>query len=416
MFLTKEEERMFSGEYGPGVEKAIRLLVKFGEAFNAERLVKVTSAHTLPIEPYDFLLEITEAAKPRVFTTTHALMSAFDPLSWREMGIPEEFAEEEVKLFERRLEIYRKMGFLQTFTCLPFLVGNFLKKGDIVSLIGSGVQIFANSIIGARTTRGGTTSVLASAITGRTPYMGLLRSENRCGEISVELDNLDLRNFTNEDFGALGYYIGGIAGDRNVVIKGMPKSPSLEQCKSLLTPLPVSGAVGLCHIVGVTPEAETLDQAFGGGEPEERFTVGKEEVESVWESVGTADGGRVDLVVLGCPHCTITEIAKIASLLERRKINEGVRLWIGTAEQIYTLAKRMGYAETIEKAGGVFSRSCMAGIPDVHFPEGVTVVATNSIKSAHYLQRLTKGKIGVLYGTLGDCINAAISGEWMRGK
>ena len=41
MLLTDEEKRMHPGEYGPGVQRAMDLLVKYGNAFDAERLVEV---------------------------------------------------------------------------------------------------------------------------------------------------------------------------------------------------------------------------------------------------------------------------------------------------------------------------------------------------------------------------------------
>ncbi len=417
MFLSKDEERMFDGAYGTGVEKAMKLLVKYGEAFDAERMVNVTSVHNMPLEPYKLLLEMTEGAKPNpnVLTTIHAFMSAFDPTCWKEMGISESFAEKELDLFNKRLEIYKKMQWLQIFTCVPFLVGNLPKKGDICSWIGSGLQIFCNSLLGARTNREGSTSTLASAITGKTPLTGLLETQNRYGQILVEPKGLDFKNFSNEDFGAFGYYIGALARNQNVVINGMPNL-SVEQCKFLFTPQPVSGAVGLCHVVGVTPEAPIVDQAFGDNIPEERITVDKKCIEEAWEAYSTARSDKVDLVIFGCPHCSISEIRNIAVLLGNTKTARDTRLWLATADQIKLLATRMGYTGIIENAGGVFSSSCMASIPEAPFPDDIEVIATNSIKAAHYITRLTKGKIDVLYGTMKDCVASAISGKWVHLK
>ena len=41
MHLTDEEERMLAGEQGPGVRKAMQTLVRLGNAFDAERMVKL---------------------------------------------------------------------------------------------------------------------------------------------------------------------------------------------------------------------------------------------------------------------------------------------------------------------------------------------------------------------------------------
>lgn len=122
------------------------------------------------------------------------------------------------------------------------------------------------------------------------------------------------------------------------------------------------------------------------------------------------------MVIFGCPHCSISEIRNIAALLGNKKTARDTRLWLATADQIKLLATRMGYTDIIENAGGVFSSSCMASIPEAPFPDDIEVIATNSIKAAHYITRLTKGKIDVLYGTMKDCVTSAISGKWVHLK
>ncbi|UCD73604.1 MAG: DUF521 domain-containing protein, partial [Candidatus Bathyarchaeota archaeon] len=44
MYLTKEEEAMLDGEYGPAKAIATKLLVTIGDVFEASRLVKIKSA------------------------------------------------------------------------------------------------------------------------------------------------------------------------------------------------------------------------------------------------------------------------------------------------------------------------------------------------------------------------------------
>lgn len=86
-----------------------------------------------------------------------------------------------------------------------------------------------------------------------------------------------------------------------------------------LSPLSVSGAVGLSHIVEVTPEAPTLEAALGNRKPEERIVAGERELKRVWEEFNTATGDDIDIVALGYPHLTITEIKGIAALLEDKR-------------------------------------------------------------------------------------------------
>lgn len=410
MILTKEEEAMACGKHGPGIEKCMNILIKFGKALGAEKMVKVSSAHTMPKEPPDLLFEMTEGvSQTGTFTTLHALMSAFDPHLWRKMGISEEFASRELPLHEQRLAIYRRLGFYETYTCLPMLVGNLPRKGDCISWIGSCAQLFVNSLLGARTNRDGGVVNLAAAITGRAPYRGSFLDENRYGEVLVELEGLDPYKLTYTDLSAIGYYVGGIAQDRNVVINGLPKELDISQLLGLMAPLPASGSVSICHLVGLTPEAPTLGEALGHRNPTEIVRVGKRAIEETKALHSQDKNDKVDMVVLGCPHCTIQELKKIASILSGKKIGNERRLWIGSPYQTYYLAQTMGYSQVIEKAGGVISSSCMATIPDSPIPNDVEIIATNSFKASHYISRLTKGRVEVVVREMDECINAIFS-------
>jgi cis-L-3-hydroxyproline dehydratase len=405
MYLTKAEEAMASGKQGPGIKRCMDILIKLGDAFGAERMVKISSAHTMPKEPPELLDEMTEGVeRAATFTTLHSLMSSFDPKCWEQMGIPEDFAERELSDLRQRMDIYRRVGFYQTYTCLPMLVGNLPRFGDYVSWIGSGAQLLVNSLIGARTNRDGTVVNLASAITGRAPYMGLLLDQNRYAEVVVELNGLDPFQLTHVDFGAIGYYLGAKAENRNIVIKGLPRDLDFDQVKYLMAPLSVSGSVSICHVVGMTPEAPTLERALGNRKPSEIITVGKGEIKRT-KGLYTGDD-HIDMALFGCPHCTVLELKTLASLLDGKKIGSNQRLWIGMPYQHYYLAKNMGYTDVIENAGGVISSSCMATIPDSPIPEDVKVVATNSFKAAHYISRLTRGRVTVCIEDMDICIKA----------
>ncbi len=406
MYLTKEEEGMAAGKYGPGIQKSMKYLIKLGEAFGAERMVKITSAHTMPKEPLELLQEMTEGVKSTaVFTTLHPVMSAFSPDNWQQMGIPEDFGLNELEQYKKRQKIYRKLGFFQTYTCLPMLVGNIPNKGDYISWIGSGAQILSNSLFGARCNRDGTVINLASAITGRAPLHGLFLDENRYADVLVKFKGLDFNKLTHTDLGAIGYYVGAKAQNRNVVMDGISIHLDIDQLKYLMAPLSVSGAVSICHIVGFTPEAPNLETALGHREAKEELVVSEKEIQ---ESMNQYRWGNeeVDMVVFGCPHLSISEIKLMAELLYDKKLKKGKRLWVGMSYQHYALAQEMGLSQVVEDAGGQFARSCMATIPDAPIPEKVTVIATNSFKAAHYITRFSKGRVKVIIGDMDKCINS----------
>lgn len=407
MILTRDEEEMACGKQGPGLERCMNILVKFGEAMGAEKMVPISSAHTIPKEPPDLLMEMTEGvSQTGTFTTLHAMMSAFDPHLWQKMGIAEAYAAKEIPVLQQRLDIYRRLGFYETYTCLPMLVGNLPRRGDCISWIGSCAQLFVNSLLGARTNRDGAVLNLAAAIAGRAPYRGLFLDENRHGQVLVELEGLDPRGITYTDLSAIGYYVGARAQHRNVVVNGLPRDLGISHLLALMAPLPASGSVSICHVVGSTPEAPTLEQAFGNRKPSDVIKVDKRAVEET-RALHALDGNRaVDMVILGCPHCTIQELRTIASRLSGKRLAEGRRLWIGAPYQTYYLAQTMGYSRIIEDAGGVVSSSCMATIPDAPIPDGVQTLATNSFKAAHYISRLTRGRVKVAVMETADCIDA----------
>lgn len=416
MILTKEETDMAEGKHGPGIERCMNMLIKLGEALGAEKMVPISSAHTMPNEPLELLAEMTEGVDHTgAFTTLHPWMSAFSPKNWQRMGIPEAFAEKELPICEQREAVYRRAGFYQTYSCLPMQVGNFPRKGDFLSWIGSGAQLLVNSLVGARCNRDGTIVTLASAITGRTPYHGLHLDENRYAQVRVTLDNIDPTRLTHAELGAIGYYIGAKAQNRNVVIDGLSRNLDFNQLKYLMAPLSVSGSVSICHISGVTPEAPDSATALAHREPAEVVIVGAAEIEqSMAQYAG--DGEGADMAIFGCPHCTVPEAKRLAWLLDGKKIGVNQHLWIGMPYQMYYLARQMGYTQTIEKAGGCFASACMATIPESPIPDGVRTVVTNSFKAAHYITLLTKGRVNVLVGDMDACVNAVTGQKWKGGN
>jgi len=409
MLLTDEQKRMFEGGYGSGTQKAMTMLVEYGDVWDAERMVKVHSAHT-GLGGGDWLKQILEGVDHlRAFTTTHAGQSGGSRYA-KAIGLKEEFVQEGEKAQSETLALCIPKGFVPAMTCTPYLVGNVPTAGRVFSWPGSSGIIIGNSIFGARGNRDAMPASMASAITGLTPDMLLLKKENRYGQVLFKLEDLDLENFTRADYGAVGYYIGGVAETKNVVVDGIPDTVSFDHLKFFLSPQPVSGAVAMCHIVGVTPEAPTVEEALGHKKPEKTIKVGKKEFREAWESLHTAKKDDVEVVFFGCPHLSITEIGEIARLLEGKKIADCVRLIVSTAEQIYTLAQRIGYIDIIENAGGVVVTGiCIQGFPYPQLKVPATTGATNSARAASYQAR--RG-IDIQYGSVESCINAAITGKW----
>ena len=77
MFLSTEDKRMLDGAHGPGVQRAMDLLVKLGESFDSEKMTELSYVHAIyDVIPQDYWDLITEGATKGLKVTTHP---AFQP-------------------------------------------------------------------------------------------------------------------------------------------------------------------------------------------------------------------------------------------------------------------------------------------------------------------------------------------------
>jgi predicted aconitase len=254
--LTREEEAMLGGEEGPGAAKLLELLVALGEVFGAERLVPVESAHIAGVS-YKNLGEAglgwleeqaDRGARARIKATLNP--AGMDMELWREMGVPEEFAEGQ----RRVLEAFERMRVDPTCTCTPYLAGHVPGFGSQIAWAESSAVCFSNSVIGARTNRESGPTTLASAVTGLAALYGYRLDENRKPGAVVEIE-AEMK--TIMDYSALGYITGKSLGTTVPYFMGLG-SPSLESKKALGAACATSGGIALWHGEGVTPEAEAM--------------------------------------------------------------------------------------------------------------------------------------------------------------
>jgi len=412
MVLTDEEQAMLDGDRGPAVRKAMEILVALGESFGAERLIPVANVHmagssVLVAEEAGTCFVEDIRAQGGVFVTNVTTNpTAVDPSQWAELGIPES----DRVLQNRLTDAYAGMGANTCNTCIPYLVGNAPRFGEHMAWGESSAVVFANSVCGARTNREGGPSGLASALTGRTPAYGFHLKENRYGKLLVRVNTL-LEDMT--DYGSLGCFAGRVAGQDTPVFVGLPSDPSPEELKALSAALAAAGAVSMFHAVGVTPEAQTLEEAFGGRVPEAEIEFGDAEKADVEASLNKETSDHVDWILIGCPNASVQEIREVATALDGRCVHDGVTLWVTTAPAIYTMADRVGYVRAIEAAGGTVVReTCpfLARSRAIAPAKGYRTLTTNSAKMAFY----APGQFGLPthYGNLARVMRAAVEGVW----
>jgi len=409
MHLTDDERRIQAGELGEPQRLALRILVKLGEAYGAERLVEIRSAHLVAssyqiageagIEIYTRLVE--QGARVAVRTTSDP--GSIDFSRWRDFKTPADYAARQLKI----AELLDRMGVIPTWTCTPYTTFNVPKFGDHLGWSESSAVVFANSVIGARTNRLAAYVDLCAALVGRVPYFGLHVPECRRGEVLFELTPDLSAHFADECFPALGYLVGQTVGDRIPVITGI-REATFDRLKALGAAAAASGSVALYHLVGITPEARTLEEALGGQTPVERIPVGRREIANVMAQMSTGQGGPVDVVGLGCPHASIDQMRRYATLVGSKRVHSGVQLWICTNTVVEEMARRMGYVETLEQAGarlmvGTCHNDCPLGA------WGFRRLVTDSGKFAYY----TPTTVGTecIFASTEACIEAAITGR-----
>jgi hypothetical protein len=161
------------------------------------------------------------------------------------------------------------------------------------------------------------------------------------------------------------------------------------------------------HVVGGTPEAATLEEAFGNNKPEETFIFGPDELKKTYEDMMVPGSKEVDCVILGCPHLSITELMKVAELVEGKRISERVKFWLLTSPATIGQAETMGTADIIRKAGGRIVVACFFTMSN----PAPKVFAVNSGKACFYL-RGSFPEAAIWFGNMEKCVEAAVTGEW----
>jgi predicted aconitase len=414
MELSKKQQEMLEGKHGRGARKAMEILVAYGECYNAERMIPVTSVHiagnypVLMDEGIEWLEDLAQGGtKVSVYTTKNPEMFDFD--DWEELKVPEIYQER-----QRRIDaVLRSLGVTLTYSCHHYLLGNVPRFGDHIAWASSGSQVYANSVIGARSNRDGDHVALAAAITGVIPEWGMHLTENRRGQVVVETERLNLEGFTTADYQAIGWRVGKIVGDKIPVFVNLPADSAIQNIKGILYTLTVTGAVGLVHLVGITPEAPTLEAAFGGTvRPLDRISVEQNDIDQAYGEISFTSEDKVDMVIFGCPQCSIQEIQEIAGMLEGKSVHPETQLWICTSAWVKTLCERMGLLEALKSCGvRVVADVGAADGPHLYLKEqGVRVIAINSARGSYYAHNLFG--MDTWFGSSRECIQTAISGRW----
>ena len=388
------------------------IVTQMAEVVEAAELMGISAAHIdSTIYTGEAGLEFAErlaSLGARVAVPTTLNVSGLDEHGWQEWPVPVEWA----RNAHRQMIAYQGMGCIPTWTCAPYQTEMRPRFGQQIAWGESNAIVFANSVLGARTERYPDLLDICCAITGRVPAAGLHLSENRLGEILLNL--VDVPEAVQRDdafYPVLGYLVGKIAQDRIPVIVGLNAQPLEDQLKALGAAAASSGTVALFHIVGVTPEAPTLEAAFQGRQPSREIGVTMQDLRAARQELSTAGGERLDMVVLGSPHFSLAEFRQLAGLLEGQQKHPRVQFLVTSSRVMTELAKRAGYLAALEAFGGrVTVDTCILATPML--PPEIRALMTNSAKYAYYVPGMLDRRVA--FGSTADCVRSAIEGRVIR--
>ncbi len=414
LHLTRTDLAMQNGEAGATAAFAMQILTAFAEALGAEALLDISSAHIDGCLYHghvslDFVERLV-AGGGRVRVPTTLNVGSLDLIH------PElvRLSPEEQTPARRLMQAHEALGCVASFTCAPYQTLYRPKFGQQIAWGESNAIVFANSVIGARTNRYGDFIDLCCALTGRAPAWGLHLDENRRGEILFRLTGFPASlEPTDALFVAVGLIIGTRSGARVPVIEGLPLPRDEDQLKALGAAAASSGAVGLFHAVGLTPEASTLAAAFGGRSPAEAIEITPAQVADALAQLSTVpDGVAISAICLGTPHFSRAEWDRLIPLLRAAAPHRGIPIYVNTGRATLQALEASGALAGLDRFGLIpVADTCTYVTAILERLDGV--VMTNSGKWAHY----APGNLGVkvAFGALEDCIASAAIGRVVRG-
>jgi predicted aconitase len=385
MYLDPDEEKMLAGENGETRQKMLELLVALGKVFGAERLVRIRSAQvsgasykTIGEYGLAWLLSLDARA---------VVPAVLNPIGmprgrWQEMGIEPAFAERQQAV----IAAYERLGVNLDCTCTPYYLHE-TSLGDHLAWSESSAVSYANSVIGARTSREGGPGALAAALVGKTPCYGLHLDKNRTPDVVIEVKS-DEKDWGIARYGALGYHAGKLVGNKIPYFRGI--IPNHDQLKALGAAMAATGAVALYHVNGVTPEAKKNQFNISGLEV---IRIESVEIDRLFTDI------PVDAIAVGCPHCSPAELVDIARLLQGKTITKP--LYVFAAQGV--INNNSMTVNAIEKSGArVFADTCMVVSPVM---ERYSAIMVNSGKALAYVPDMC-GAVARI-GSIEECVAVA---------
>jgi predicted aconitase len=408
--LEPVDRALLNGEFGAGSAHAMAMLVQYAKAVRADRFVSVQSAHIdgcLYHGPasIDFARRyVALGGRVRVPTTLNVAAVDSVHTHWQ-TGVTEIIAAQ-----IRLNELHVALGCTPTLTCAPYQRLPRPRFGDHIAWAESNAIVFANSVLGARTDRYGDFADLCAALTGRVPLAGLHCDENRLARLLIAVVDLRRSELPRDlYFAAVGYVLGRLAAGHVPLLHGLPADCSEDELKAIGAAAASSGAVALFHVLGVTPEATRLGDAFGNGTIPPPIRVGRQELQAaVTELCPLEVGEPVAAMCLGTPHFSRSEFSELARMVADRRPADGVESYVSTSRAIAAETAASADLAALDAFGiRIVVDTCTYVTPGLRMRPGAIV--TTSAKYAHYGPINLRRRVGLM--TLERCVRSVERGS-----
>ncbi len=409
--LTDEERAIAAGMDGAAM--AMRIVAESARLLGAPRLIPVASAHIDGALYHGdsgtlFAERLVEGgAKVAVRATLN--VGALDL-----MGCSKVRLEEPARGMARRMmDAYRALGCEPSWTCAPYQAGHRPSFGADVAWGESNAVVFCNSVLGARTNRYGDFLDIACAIVASAPDCGLHRPENRMPTLTFDVSGLPAAFLASEiAWPILGSLYGRTVGNAVGLVVGVLDDPGEDALKAFGAAAASTGAVGLFHMAGVTPEALALGLSANARDDVVIRVTPSMVVDARRRLSTAAHADRIDAVAIGSPHLSIAEFDRLERAIAGRRL--AVPLYACTGRHALKELEASGRRESLESSGVVIVADTCVVVTPILADHAGGVLMTNSAKFAHY----APGNTGyaVIYGSLGDCVESAVLGRPVHGE
>ncbi len=379
MILTAEQQSILDGKKGETLAKVMKTLVMYGDAFEAERLVPITSKYNHLVTSfglkvmapvYELMQQIIDAgvASEQKFSVDPRPLDKNVPANFLQNFVFNKFMYTKQDFYEQQLD---KLGLMDkdAFSCTCYMdeVGNKPKKGEVLSWAESSAVVYANSVLGARCNRNSGIIDIMGSIVGYVPYFGLLTDEGRKASWIIRVNTTK-----KPEAQLLGSAIGMKVMEDVPYVTGLDKwigtelnDAACSYLKDFGAATASNGAVGLYHIENLTPEAVELGEKLVADGAKE-YIIDDAELERVkngypvmWKKLDAAP----KLCFVGCPHLSLEQLKDWTVKIEKELKNSGrKRIAIPTvftaAPAVLKEFEKSDCAERLRNAGVITSYIC----------------------------------------------------------